>query len=102
MQRSQVPAAGVRTVVAVRASATAWGDHLAKSPTLKLGLPLSTLLTGTRVHGRISRMEGRRSTRRLCRCSWLARGKWRLLIGRLAREIASNGLEAVQKRAFVL
>jgi uncharacterized membrane-anchored protein len=35
------------TVVAVRAAATAWGDHLAKSPTLKLGLPFSTLLTGT-------------------------------------------------------
>jgi hypothetical protein len=25
----------------------AWGNHLAKSPTLKLGLPFSTLLTGT-------------------------------------------------------
>jgi hypothetical protein len=24
----------------------AWGNHLAKSPTLKLGLPFSTLLTG--------------------------------------------------------
>jgi uncharacterized membrane-anchored protein len=35
------------TVVAVRAAATAWGDHLAKSPTLKLGLPLATALSGT-------------------------------------------------------